>query len=114
MGYRQQITVGSGINLVLGIWLIISPFLLGHSDVSFWNQIIVGLIIAVLAAIRAFGAYDAPWMSWVNVALGIWLIISPWVLGYSVVASALWNDVIVGVLVIVLGAWSAMASPVRR
>jgi len=46
------------------------------------------------------------WMAWVTVALGVWLIIAPFVLGYSNIIVALWNDVIVGVLVAVLAFFS--------
>lgn len=38
---------------------------------------------------------------WVGIILGIWLIISPFVLRYQHVNSAMWNDIILGVLVAV-------------
>jgi len=40
--------------------------------------------------------------------LGIWLIIAPFVLSYSGVAAAMWNDIIVGIIVAVLAAWAAL------
>lgn len=40
---------------------------------------------------------------WIFVLCGIWLIISPFVLGYSENALPLWNDIIVGILVAVMG-----------
>src|SRR5438105_81246 len=40
------------------------------------------------------------WEDWVNWALGIWLCLSPWALGYSLDAAATRNAVIVGFLII--------------
>lgn len=42
------------------------------------------------------------WEEWVNVVLGVWLILSPWILGFSGMTNAMWNAVIVGLLVGVL------------
>nr|WP_281166742.1 SPW repeat protein [Thermus igniterrae] len=39
------------------------------------------------------------WEEWLNVLLGVWLILSPWLLGFSGVGNAMWNALIVGVLV---------------
>lgn len=47
-------------------------------------------------------------MRWINLILGLWLIVSPFVLGFSSNAYALWNNLIVGILVAVIA--SNMAS----
>jgi hypothetical protein len=44
------------------------------------------------------------WLSGVNLLVGIWLIISPWVLGFSSTTQATWSTVIAGIIVAVLGA----------
>jgi len=52
------------------------------------------------------------WASWVNVVLGVWLIIAPWVVGYAFNATALWNSVIMGILVLIASfAAAGSASP---
>jgi len=39
-------------NIILGIWLILSPFILGYSSSSaIWNSIIVGFLVMVFAYI---------------------------------------------------------------
>lgn len=105
-----QVKLASGLNVLAGIWEIIAPFVLGYSSNSAvtTNDVIVGIIVAVLAAIRFFGAYAAAWLSWVNAVLGLWLIAAPFVLHYG--GTARTNDIIVGIIMAVLGAWSAMAS----
>jgi hypothetical protein len=102
-----QIRMASGFNIVLGIWLIIAPFLLAVSQAAMWNDITVGVLVLLLTGTRVskptVGTKSA---SWTNAAIGLWLILAPFILGYGNTA-AMWNDVIVGFLVLVCGAWSA-------
>ncbi|MDQ7841189.1 MAG: SPW repeat protein [bacterium] len=37
------------VHIVLGLWLVVSPFLLNITGAGRWSNIIVGIIIAVLA-----------------------------------------------------------------
>jgi hypothetical protein len=95
------------VSLVLGVWLVVSPWALGYAGetMAAWNAYIFGVIIAV-AAIAALVAFHE-WEEWVNAVIGLWLIVSPWVLGFSGLAAAMWNFVAVGVIVAVLAAWAA-------
>ena len=86
----------SWVNLLLGIWVIISPFVLGiHAPKGIWNNVITGVVVGVLAIIR-WSMHQSGW-SWVNLILGIWLVISPFVLFLS--STAMWNNVIVGIII---------------
>ena len=38
-------------------------------------------------------------LSWTNFALGLWLVIAPFVLLYRGIQAALWDDVVVGLLI---------------
>jgi len=111
---RQRNAAASSINILLGLWLIIAPFVLGYANLAAAqsNDIIVGIIVAIVAAIRSFGAYAARGWSWINILCGIWLLIAPFVLGYSNAPTPLWNDIILGIIIAVL-AWTSAAS-VRR
>jgi SPW repeat len=71
-----------------------------------WNAHIVGIVIAV-AALAALVAFQK-WEEWANAALGAWLIVSPLIMGFSALAVPLWNQLIVGALVLGLAAWSAL------
>jgi len=93
------------VNLVLGVWVVISPWALqfattGHA----WNAYVVGAGIAILAA-AALIAFQ-PWEEWVNLALGAGLLASPWLLGFSTAIIAMWNAVIIGALVVGFAGWS--------
>ncbi len=96
----------SWINILLGIWMIISPFALGFANVprSLWNNVILGIVIGIVAIIRTSTTRQPGW-SWLNALLGIWVIISPLALGF-VLGNAIWNNVILGIIMTIL-AWSS-------
>jgi len=49
--------------------------------------------------------HEFMWNGWLKLLLGIWLIGSPWILGYWKVSAALWSQIIVGVLLVLLSLW---------
>jgi len=84
--------------LVLGIWLFFSPFVLNYTQTTAAvNAYVIGLAAALFAILALLDS--KLWEEWVNLALGAWLIISPFVLGYSSLATPAWNHVIVGLLI---------------
>jgi hypothetical protein len=85
----------SWVNILLGIWIIASPFVLGFHSKAMWNNVVVGVGVGVLALIR-WGMHQPGW-SWLNLILGIWLVISPFVFFLS--GAAMWNNVILGIIV---------------
>ena len=89
-------------SLVLGLWLLFSPWLLGYTGTAAvaWTAYVVGVIIAV-AAYAALVNFQK-WEEWLNAVLGAWLIISPWVLNYGGLRTAMWNHIVVGALVLIL------------
>ena len=98
---------------ILGVWEIIAPFVLGYVTVRppFWNNIIFGaalLVLSVWSALSASVTVDRT-LDWIDAVIGIWLIVAPFVLGYTTVTAALWNDIIVGIVVVVLSAWAALS-----
>jgi len=50
----------SWVNFILGLWLILAPFALHYRDLSVavWNNVIVGIVIAILAIFRALEKAD--------------------------------------------------------
>ncbi len=45
-------------------------------------------------------------LEWVNVVLGGWLFISPWVFGFTGHAGAAWTAWIIGAVVVILALWA--------
>ncbi|MFQ5945573.1 MAG: SPW repeat protein [Anaerolineae bacterium] len=100
-------------NFVLGLWLIAAPFMLVYprGTTAVYEDVILGTLIAVFALWRAMGA-ETPSManvSWLVAAGGFWVLIAPFLLGYADTTVAVYNDVIVGVVVLILGAWRALS-----
>jgi len=46
--------------------------------------------------------------SWVQLIVGVWILASPWVFGFSDVSIGTWSNVICGVILIVIGAHSIL------
>lgn len=84
------------ITLILGIWLFFSPWIFGYNGMGFaWNSYLFG---ALMAVVSGFALNDQKvWEEWINVIIGFWIFISPWVLGMAA-ASIMWNHWIVGLL----------------
>jgi heme/copper-type cytochrome/quinol oxidase subunit 3 len=93
------------INIVIGIWLIASPWVIGYADytAAMANSVAVGALLAA----AALGAIFLPraWEEWTEVALGLWMILSPWLLGFAAAGAATANAVVCGLVVIALALW---------
>jgi hypothetical protein len=99
------------IDMVLGIWLAVSPWILGFAESApgaTRNALIVGIAIAVLNALT-FLAYHII-EEWIDVVLGIWLIISPWVLAAAGDVTVVADFVIVGGVVLALSGYEIWAA----
>lgn len=91
------------VNLILGAFLFLTPWLFGYAPgAESWNAWIAGVIIAVLS-IAALSAF-AEWEEWLNLIVGLWVIVSPWLLSFSTNVTAMWINVIIGIVVAVLAA----------
>jgi hypothetical protein len=85
----------------LGIWLLLSPWALWFEkdETAMRNAVALGVLI-ILAELLVLSLFRG-WEEWINVALGAWLVISPWVLGLSNAAAKI-NFIVVGLLVLAL------------
>ena len=97
--------------LLLGLWLFITPWVFTYPIPSpqAWNAFVAGAVIAILAAFELYQTYF--WAVVVNLLLGIWVAISPWVMKVSTDRELMWNELIVGVAVIVLALWEMRTDP---
>ena len=100
------------INVVLGIWLVMSPFALGFSrdTAALWNNVCVGAAVTALALVseRGTGALRGLIM-----ILAAWVFISPFLLGFSRTAF-LWNNIVAAFLIISGAAISEGLHPTYR
>jgi len=107
----------SAIIAVLGLWMIAQAALVDLVATQFWNDVIVGLL---LLAVGGYNYYRRSDEKLGNMAaavlaalLGLWLVASPFMFGAQTFGSeavneiGFWNDIVVGLLALGLGAYSA-------
>jgi hypothetical protein len=94
------------INIVAGLGLLLSPWYLGYAGETYaaWNAWVVGAAVAVLAALALFAFHQAE--EWINLALGLWAVIAPWLLGFATLPAAVGAHVIAGLIVAIVAAGS--------
>lgn len=95
-------------NALLGVWLVLSPWILGFQGnlTAMTNAVIVGVLLVA----AALGAIFLPraWEEWTECVLGLWLVASPWLLGFRPLQVARVDALVTGAVVIVLALWVLM------
>lgn len=114
MHWEDWLSVGAGCVIV------ISPWLAGAADSEFavLNAIVIGLLVLSVGGLELGDALQR-WEEWIELALGLWLAASPWVLGYNHLSSLTIMDVALGGVVAMLACfelWQDRSGipPVRR
>jgi hypothetical protein len=80
---RNNQAIGDVLNLILAVWLFLSPWIVGFAGLmpAAWTAWLSAIAIAIFA-IAALSAF-AEWEEWINLILGIWVLVSPWVVHVS-------------------------------
>jgi len=103
----------SGILILVGIWELLAPFIWGYATIvePLWNDVLFGAALIVLAGVSVLSESETTdrGLDWVNTVIGLWLIAAPFILNYTRLTPALWNDIIVGIITVVLSAWAAVS-----
>jgi hypothetical protein len=92
-------------SLLLGVWLVLSPFALGFAGAAAWMTVVLGLCV-ILFAVEGF-VIPSYLEEWGEVLLGLALVVAPWTVGYES-ASATVSSVVSGILVILFATWELM------
>ncbi|KKQ45891.1 MAG: hypothetical protein US63_C0009G0002 [Candidatus Moranbacteria bacterium GW2011_GWC2_37_8] len=104
---NTQVKTASGINALAGLWLMLSSYFMGLGFTS--NEFIVGIIVAVVSLVGWYSIEQAPWVSWVNGILGVWMLVTP-IFVTGMTAAVLWNSIILGVVILTMAIWAGMSS----
>ncbi|HEV8439507.1 MAG TPA: SPW repeat protein [Methylomirabilota bacterium] len=83
----------------LGVWLMFSPAVFGTQAAAADSDHLVGALVLTIAVISMAEVVRAG--RFLNVVLGAWLVMAPWLLA-GASPGAGWNDVVVGAAVVVL------------
>lgn len=92
----------NNLNVLLGTFLFFSPWILGYraEQTACWNAWASGALVCAVAFAALF--YFKTWEEWLNLLLGSWICVSPWLLGFADQSRATGIHVIVGMSVAVV------------
>jgi hypothetical protein len=95
-------------NMVMAALLFISPFVFSFAGTTSTaiDDYLIAAVVFILAGIRQYTIRRNIWLSWVNAVLGLWLIVSPFILGFTSLL-AIWTNIILGIVIGVLAIASA-------
>jgi hypothetical protein len=97
-------------NMALGLLLAVSPWLLQFTglDAATLNAVIIGFLIFALSAL-ALTLLDR-WEAYINGLLGLWAVLSPWLIGFTTYDMAMLAHIALGAMVVavaVIEIWRA-------
>lgn len=87
------------VNLVLGLWLMLSPYLLGYAGngSATANATAAGAVVTLFAVAALWRPQH--WEEWTNLGVSLWIIVAPFLLGFWDVPAAAWTHMATGLLV---------------
>lgn len=97
---------------IAGAWLAISPWVLNFSGetTALWTSLIAGAILMVSAVVSAFVTHQGV-LEAIDGVTGAALVATPFVLSFSDITAAMWDAVVVGVLVVALAITMVLTMP---
>jgi hypothetical protein len=102
----------AGTNAVLGLWLLVAPFVFSVSGTGLWNAVVTGFLVTLGGGYNWYlttkGDQVNRTVAYSLALLGLWVLVAPFVLGVG--TAAMWNDVIVGATVASLGGYNGYVS----
>lgn len=113
------------INLALGAFLFLSPWIFGFtSELGRHTSWLAGAtlgIVAILSIGDLFKSVSAPDFfeeeEWINLAIGLWLVVCPWIIGMNGDTTATQVHLVVGLVVAAIAAielWLVHRAPPRK
>ena len=94
-----------GLTLLTAVYAAVSPCINGFEGMRAItvNDFIVGIVCVALAFAFAMALDRSHGMTWTLPVLGVWFIVSPWVLYHSPHGGMIWSNVIAGAVLTLLG-----------
>ncbi|MFJ3234321.1 SPW repeat protein [Streptomyces sp. NPDC086787] len=102
----RDVALVDGPVFLLGLYCAASPWIL-HYTTSQPALVTHNLIVGIAIGLLALGFTTAPdrmyGLSWAMCAMGVWMIIAPWIVGRNPDTGVVLNNVIIGALAVILG-----------
>jgi SPW repeat len=87
--------------MLVAVWLLISAVLFERSHWIFWSDLVAGAAVLAGALVRT-NARHARLVSWAMALTGVWLVISPWMLGDHSADPVAWSYIAGGFVLAVI------------
>ncbi len=91
------------VNVVAGVWLIASPWILGvaSNSAAQWAFVVLGIatVVFALAALAVPGSLTAEILT---TAVGVVTFFAPWLFGFAGLVAGRWNAWILGAVVVIV------------
>jgi len=101
------------LSLAVGVWLFLTPIVFDYeSQAAMVSAFIVGLALILIETTAI--TMPAVWEELVSIVLGIWLMASPWALGFTIHRNETETAVFVGMAVIALSVWATLRDEAFR
>lgn len=102
----------AGSNAVLGLWMLVVPFLFGAPTGALYSALTVGSLVAIVGGYNYYVTTEDREVSaagaGLNALLGLYLIAAPFL--FDVPTWVTWNGVVVGSLIALMGGYNAHVS----
>ncbi|MEU6508232.1 SPW repeat protein [Streptomyces sp. NPDC046942] len=102
----RDVALVDGPVFLLGLYCAASPWIV-HYTASQPALVTHNLIMGIAIGLLALGFTRAPermyGLSWAMCAMGVWLIIAPWIVGSGPDRGVIINNVVIGALALLLG-----------
>ncbi|MEU1516368.1 SPW repeat protein [Streptomyces sp. NPDC005811] len=109
----RDVALVDGPVFLLGLYCAVSPWVL-HYTTSQPDLMTHNLVVGIAIGLLGLGFTAAParmyGLSWAMCALGVWMIIAPWVVGTSPDTGVVVNNIIIGALAVILGMMCAFTA----
>jgi SPW repeat len=115
--YSMQVRIASGTNVLLGLSLGASPWLMSYAtqetDLT-RNNVVIGGLVAICAALRTTWPGSKAAFSGANIAFGIWTLMSAWTFDRLDDQRYAWISAVFGIAIMGFAAWSSNATIVGQ
>jgi len=103
------------LNLALAAVLFASPWVLGFASETVAAWAAWGSAIAIgVFALAALFVKSAVWADTLSLALSVWTVAAPWILGFAAVTMAFRAHIVVGVVLFIVATWEVWTDLSRR
>ncbi|MBQ0855332.1 SPW repeat protein [Streptomyces sp. NPDC057621] len=109
----RDVALVDGPVFLLGLYCAASPWILHYTasqPAMMTHNLIMGIAIGLLALGFTVNPARMYGLSWAMCAMGVWMIVAPWIVGSSPDAGVVLNNIVIGVLAVVMGFLCATAA----